>query len=74
MPLLKQKTLSVKVYDIVFTWLGSVHRSSASKILDAKAWLRGEKHSKVERLASIVNAAGAFLTKYCRVMKLKRPY
>ncbi|MBP8045854.1 MAG: hypothetical protein KAY44_04560 [Neisseria sp.] len=61
-PLLKQKTLSVKVYDIVFTWLGSVHHSSASKILSAKAWLQGEKHSKVEHLASIFNAAGAFLS------------
>ena len=61
-PLLKQKTLSVKVYDIVFTWLESVHHSSASKILSAKAWLQGEKHSKVEHLASIFNAAGALLS------------
>jgi hypothetical protein len=42
--------------------LGSVHNSSASKILSAKAWLQGEKHSKVEHLASIFNAAGAFLS------------
>ncbi|WP_207894304.1 hypothetical protein, partial [Uruburuella suis] len=40
--------------------LGSVHNSSTSKILSAKAWLQGEKHSKVEHLASIFNAAGAF--------------
>jgi hypothetical protein len=42
--------------------LGSVHNSSASKILSTKAWLQGEKHSKVEHLASIFNAAGAFLS------------
>jgi hypothetical protein len=42
--------------------LGSVHNSSASKILSAKAWLQGEKHSKVGHLASIFNAAGAFLS------------
>jgi hypothetical protein len=42
--------------------LGSVHNSSASKILSAKAWLQGEKRSKVEHLASIFNAAGAFLS------------
>ena len=44
--------------------LGSVHNSSASKILSAKAWLQGEKHSKVEHLASIFNAAGAFLSQH----------
>ena len=37
-------------------------RLHASKILSAKAWLQGEKHSKVEYLASIFNAAGAFLS------------
>jgi hypothetical protein len=42
--------------------LGAVHNSSASKILSAKAWLQGEKHSKVEHLASIFNAAGVFLS------------
>ena len=42
--------------------LGAVHNSFASKILSAKAWLQGEKHSKVEHLASIFNAAGAFLS------------
>ena len=42
--------------------LGSVHNSSASKILSAKAWLQGEKRSKVGYLASIFNAAGAFLS------------
>ena len=42
--------------------LGSVHHSSASKILSVKAWLQGEKHSKVEHLASIFNAAGALLS------------
>ena len=42
--------------------LGSVHISSASKILSVKAWLQGEKHSKVEHLARIFNAAGAFLS------------
>jgi hypothetical protein len=30
--------------------------------LSAKAWLQGEKRSKVEHLASIFNAAGAFLS------------
>jgi hypothetical protein len=30
--------------------------------LSAKAWLQGEKHSKVEHLASIFNAAGALLS------------
>jgi hypothetical protein len=43
-------------------FLESVHNSSASKILRAKACLQGEKHSKVEHLASIFNAAGAFLS------------
>jgi len=42
--------------------LGSAHISSVRKILSAKAWLQGEKHSKVEHLASIFNAAGAFLS------------
>ena len=42
--------------------LGAVHISSVRKILSAKAWLQGEKHSKVEHLASIFNAAGAFLS------------
>ena len=42
--------------------LGSVHNSFASKILSAKAWLQGEKHSKVGHLASIFNAAGAFFS------------
>ena len=42
--------------------LGSVHISSVRKILSAKARLQGEKHSKVEYLASIFNAAGAFLS------------
>ena len=41
---------------------GSVHNSSASKILSAKARLQGEKRSKVGHLASIFNAAGAFLS------------
>ncbi|WP_207894346.1 hypothetical protein, partial [Uruburuella suis] len=41
--------------------LGSVHNSSASKILSAKARLQGEKRSKVGHLASIFNATGAFL-------------
>jgi hypothetical protein len=44
------------------TAAGSVHNSSASKILSAKAWLQGEKHSKVGHLASIFNAAGAFFS------------
>jgi hypothetical protein len=42
------------------------------KILSAKARLQGEKRSKVEYLASIFNAAGAFLSQYCRVMKCKQ--
>ena len=42
--------------------LGSVHNSSVRKILSAKARLQGEKHSKVGHLASIFNAAGAFLS------------
>ena len=42
--------------------LGAVHISSVRKILSAKARLQGEKHSKVEHLASIFNAAGAFLS------------
>ena len=42
--------------------LGAVHISSVRKILSAKARLQGEKHSKVEYLASIFNAAGAFLS------------
>jgi hypothetical protein len=29
---------------------------------EKQAWLQGEKHSKVEHLASIFNAAGAFLS------------
>jgi hypothetical protein len=49
-------------YNILTAALGSVHNSSASKILSAKAWLQGEKHSKVGHLASIFNAAGAFLS------------
>ena len=42
--------------------LGSVHNSSVRKILSAKARLQGEKRSKVGHLASIFNAAGAFLS------------
>ena len=42
--------------------LGSVHISSVRKILSAKARLQGEKRSKVGHLASIFNAAGAFLS------------
>ena len=42
--------------------LGSVHISSVRKILSAKARLQGKKRSKVEHLASIFNAAGAFLS------------
>ena len=44
------------------TMLGSVHISSVRKILSAKARLQGEKRSKVGYLASIFNAAGAFLS------------
>ena len=42
--------------------LGAVHISSVRKILSAKAWLQGEKRSKVGHLASIFNAASAFLS------------
>ena len=42
--------------------IGSVHISSVRKILSAKARLQGEKRSKVGHLASIFNAAGAFLS------------
>ncbi len=42
--------------------IGSVHNSSASKILSAKVRLQGEKRSKVGHLASIFNAADAFLS------------
>jgi hypothetical protein len=50
------------LFAIFFLLLESVHISSVRKILSAKAWLQGEKHSKVEHLASIFNAAGAFLS------------
>jgi hypothetical protein len=50
------------LFAIFFLLLGAVHNSSVRKILSAKAWLQGEKHSKVEHLASIFNAAGAFLS------------
>ena len=43
-------------------YLGSVHISSVRKILSAKVRLQGEKRSKVGHLASIFNAAGAFLS------------
>jgi hypothetical protein len=38
----------------------------------AKACVQGKKRSKVEYLASIFNAAGAFLSQHCRVMKCKQ--
>jgi hypothetical protein len=50
----------IKLFD--FECLGSVHISSVRKILSAKARLQGEKRSKVGHLASIFNAAGAFLS------------
>ena len=55
--------------------LGSVHISSVRKILSAKARLQGEKHSKVEHLASIFNAAGAFLSQNIAAWwNVNRPY
>jgi hypothetical protein len=42
--------------------LEPVHNSSARKILSTKACLPGKKRSKVEHLARIFNAAGAFLS------------
>ena len=42
--------------------LEPVHISSVRKILSAKARLQGKKRSKVEHLARIFNAAGAFLS------------
>jgi hypothetical protein len=54
--------LSLLINFVIFVTLGSVHNSSASKILSAKARLQGEKRSKVGHLASIFNVASAFLS------------
>ena len=43
------------IFQTAFLLPGSVHHSSARKILSAKACLHGEKHSKVGHLSSIFN-------------------
>ena len=48
--------LNISASEFFTTTLGSVHISSVRKILSAKARLQGEKHSKVEYLASIFNS------------------
>ena len=57
-----QTTQQAYFLERVSDGLESVHNPSARKILSTKACLPGKKRSKVEHLARIFNAAGAFLS------------